>query len=104
MTRQDDVMNTENKEKEESESEIIGQRRVYTSRPKRVKIKIKERVSRKVRRKYTLIIKLVAVFLAAMLGFLAGGKAVTRYLSFWKTPRAKYIPTEEQHFTLRKGH
>jgi len=87
-------MAEERDRKYEDDSEIIGQRKVDSDWPKRVKIKIKERVSRRKPQRLSWPIKIVIILLAAVFGYMAGEKVVMRYFSFWKNPHIDYRPID----------
>ena len=78
----------DDKRKNTEKEKNAQQGAVYSS--KRVKIKIKERVSRKGIYRLQWPLKLFVLVLAAVLGFVAGGKVVTRYIMFWLKPHMKY--------------
>ncbi|MFC1590041.1 hypothetical protein ACFL42_00960 [Candidatus Omnitrophota bacterium] len=65
-------------------------------RPKRVKIKIKERVSKKHSSGMPIAAKVLAIILAAALGFIAGGRIVARYFTFWSKSEIKYRSPKEK--------
>jgi hypothetical protein len=75
----------------EDEQEIIGQREVVSRQPKRIKIKIKERVSTRKKHRHSLASKIVFVIVASYLGFVFGGRIVERYSKFWQQSNVEYI-------------
>jgi len=77
------------------EQEIIEQREVQSKRPQRIKIKIKERVARRERKRMPLFYKMIALLIASFLGFAFGAKIVNRYVHYWKKPYVKYRDTKE---------
>ncbi|MFH1995397.1 MAG: hypothetical protein ABIJ27_00185 [Candidatus Omnitrophota bacterium] len=61
----------------------------------RIKIKIKEKIARKSRFRATILLKVFIVIMAALCGYIVGGKTITRYLRYWMNPQIKYHSSED---------
>jgi len=78
------------------EAEIIEERIVSGSRDNYVKMKIKERLTRrKDKKKTSFLTKIIILLIAMFLGYIAGAKVAARYVTFWKKQQIQY-PTDEE--------
>jgi len=65
-----------------------------------VKIKIKERVGhRGKKRSFIFLRKIILILSACILGLYVGAKAIERYLSYWEKPRLEYKGEKEESST-----
>jgi hypothetical protein len=79
------------------DSEIIEEHVVPGSSNGLIKIKIKERISRKKRKKRLSIgLKIFVLISAIILGFFLGTKIASRYISHWRKPHIQQPPEESQ--------
>ena len=94
---------SEDKDFGQKDAEVIELRRVPSSELKRIKIKIKERVSaRKKKRKFPMLFKaLIAIFLFAVIGFKVGQKIIQKYHSYWRKPYISFPADEEESQALQ---
>lgn len=61
-----------------------------------VKIKIKERISRRdKKRRFIFLRKVILILSVCILGLYVGAKAIERYLRYWKKPQMEYKTEEE---------
>lgn len=80
----------------QEEAEIIEERIVSGSRDNYVKMKIKERLTRrKDKKKTSFLTKIIILLIAIVLGYIAGAKVAARYITFWKKQQIQY-PTDEE--------
>ncbi|MCM8795832.1 MAG: hypothetical protein NC928_04020 [Candidatus Omnitrophica bacterium] len=93
-------MNLNKKDYLETEGEIIEIKKTTPSesrRANRIKIKIKERISGKDKRKrFVLFQKIILLLLACLLGLYFGSEIIERYFRYWKKPRIEYSADEEE--------
>jgi hypothetical protein len=79
------------------DAEIIEEKVVSAPHLERIKIKIKERIAtrKRHRQKISLPLKVIVLVLAAILGFKAGERLVSKYISYWKRPHLQYRGVED---------
>jgi hypothetical protein len=84
---------------QDDETEIIHQEQVADAESKRIKIKIKERISRRSRKKFPLVLKVGFLLLASLLGYRFGSKVVEKYIRYWFAPTLRYYSSRDQEYS-----
>ncbi len=84
----------------DEEHEIIEQEEVSSEEPKRIKIKIKERVSRRTQRKISLPLKVFFLLLASLVGYYFGSRVVERYVRYWASPSVRFYTPKDKDDVL----
>ena len=79
----------------DDEREIIDQEEVRSSEPKRIKIKIKERVSKRKQKRVSLPLKIIFLLFASFLGFYFGSRIVEKYIRYWAIPNVRYYSASD---------